>query len=210
MLTLDRGSGALWSGGRRFDPASRSWGDLSGEVTGELVSPMAAVVWLQRETQFRLKPPIGVIGPREASAGQCALAEAIGGGLADMGLTVICGGRQGIMEAVSKGVSARGGLTIGLLPGPDAAEANPFVGVPIATGIGEARNALIARAAFCLVAVGNSYGTLSEVALGLQFGKTLFGIGGAASVPDIQQFAEPEALLEALARLVLALPADQA
>ena len=102
----------------------------------------------------------------------------IGEGLARAGFVVVCGGRQGVMQAVCEGVARVGGMSIGLLPDTDASQANPHVGVVIATGIGEARNALIARAAFCLIAIGDSFGTLSEVALGRQFGKTVIGLEG--------------------------------
>ena len=85
------------------------------------------------------------------------------------------------MEAVCRGVASAGGVAIGLLPEADPALANAYAGIVIATGIGEARNALIARAASCLVAIGDSYGTLSEVALGRQFGKRVIGLEGAAT-----------------------------
>jgi uncharacterized protein (TIGR00725 family) len=101
---------------------------------------------------------------------------------------VICGGRQGVMQAVCEGVARVGGLSIGLLPETDPAAANPYVGVAIATGIGEARNALIARASFCLIAIGDSFGTLSEVALARQFGKLVVGLEGAARVEGVQHF----------------------
>lgn len=205
MLTLDRGAGILFGGHRRFDPSTRIWSAHTGGLPGEPVTSMAAVAWLQRETPHRLRVPIGVIGPRKAALSQLALAKAVGAGLAEMGLALICGGREGIMEAVAKGAAEKGGLVIGLLPGPDAGEANPHVTVAIATGIGEARNALIARAAFCLVAIGDSHGTLSEVALGLQFGKAVLGIGGAAELPEVEQFEEVGPLLEAVANLVLAI-----
>jgi uncharacterized protein (TIGR00725 family) len=206
MLTLDRGAAILLSGNRRFDPMTRTWAAYAGGEVGEPVTSMEAVAWLQRETPHRLRVPVGVIGPRQAVVSQLALAEAVGAGLAEMGLPVICGGRQGIMEAVARGATAKGGLVIGLLPGPDAGEANPHVSVPIATGIGEARNALIARAAFCLIAVGDSHGTLSEIALGLQFGKSVLGIGGAARLPGVRQFEETDALLDAVADIVLSIP----
>ena len=90
------------------------------------------------------------------------------------------------MQAVCEGVARVGGLSIGLLPEADPATANPFVSVAIATGIGEARNALIARASFCLIAIGDSFGTLSEVALGRQFGKLVIGLEGAAGVDGVQ------------------------
>jgi uncharacterized protein (TIGR00725 family) len=87
---------------------------------------------------------------------------------------------------VCEGVARVGGLSIGLLPETDPAAANPFASVAIATGIGEARNALIARASFCLIAIGDSFGTLSEVALGRQFGKLVIGLDGAAEVEGVR------------------------
>src|SRR4029077_12583850 len=111
----------------------------------------------------------------EATPAQLSTALRVGELLADCGLTVLCGGRHGVMQAVCEGVARVGGVSIGLWPDTDAAHANPFVSVALATGIGEARNALIARASLCLVAIGDSYGTLSEVALGLQFDKPVIG-----------------------------------
>ena len=81
---------------------------------------------------------------------------AVGERLGDCRLTVLHGGRQGVMQAVCEGVARVGGLSIGLLADTDASQANPFVSVPLATGIGEARNALIARASFYLVTIGDS------------------------------------------------------
>jgi uncharacterized protein (TIGR00725 family) len=112
---------------------------------------------------------------------------------------LICGGRTGVMEAAARGAARAGGLTLGLLPGDDIALANPFIAVPLATGLGEMRNAVIARAAFCLVAVGNSHGTLSEIALGLRFGKAVFGLAGAAEVEGVVQLGGVADLARALA-----------
>jgi hypothetical protein len=102
-------------------------------------------------------------------------------------------------------VARERGLSIGLLPEPDARAANPHLAVVLPTGLGEARNAIIARASFCLVAIGDSYGTLSEVALALQFGKPVLGLADAPAVSGVRSCADPEAALEAVARLVLAL-----
>ena len=148
----------------------------------EEVDAIVAVTWLQRESGHPLRVPIGVIGPREATDAQLAAALEVGELLGDCRLTVICGGRQGVMQAVCEGAARVGGLSIGLLPETDPAAANPYLGVAIATGIGEARNALIARASFCLIAIGDSFGTLSEVALARQFGKLVIGLEGAADV----------------------------
>jgi hypothetical protein len=113
-----------------------------------------------------------------------------------MGLAVVCGGRHGVMEAVCRGARTGGGVSIGLLPDADPSFANPYVDVVIATGIGEARNALITRAALCLVAIGDSFGTLSEVAFGRQFGKLVVGLEGAAAVDGVVHVAGASAALE--------------
>ena len=187
---LDRARDTLLdSTGRRFDPATRRWGSdvtTSRSDALEEVDAIAAVTWLQRGSGHPLRVPIGVIGPREASDAQLAAALAVGELLGDCRLTVICGGRQGVMQAVCEGVARVGGWSVGLLPEADPAAVNPFVSVAIATGIGEARNALIARASFCLIAIGASFGTLSEVALGRHFGKVVIGLEGAAEVEGVQ------------------------
>lgn len=128
---------------------------------------------------------IGVIGPRDATEQQIAAAEKIGNILGGLGLTLICGGKSGVMEAVSKGCKEAGGLMIGILPGSVPGDANPYVSIPISTGLGEARNMVIAKAARVLVAVGGSYGTLSEVAYGLHFSKSVIGVEGAADVEGV-------------------------
>jgi len=205
MLELDRARARLLDGaGRRFDTTARAWvADAAPGGTRVLLAE--AVTWLQRESGAPLREPVGVIGPREAGAEQLAVAEAIGAGLARMGLAVLCGGREGVMEAVARGVAKERGVAIGLLPEADAHAANPHLSVVLATGIGEARNAIIARASFCLVAIGDSYGTLSEVALGLQFGKSVFALAGAPGIRGLRSCADPEEALDAVARLVLAL-----
>ena len=172
--------------------------------SGDALDAIAAVAWLQRESGNPLRVPVGVIGPREASTQQLAAALEVGELLGDCRLTVICGGRGGVMQAVCEGVARVGGLSVGLLPETDAAVANRFVGVPIATGIGEARNALIARAAFCLIAIGNSFGTLSEVALGRQFGKLVIGLEGAAELEGVRRAAGARAAVQMAAEVILA------
>src|SRR5450631_1145634 len=187
---LDQANGALLDGaGRRFDPVTRTWAQADATAaTGPLedVDAIAAVTWLQRESGEPLRVPIGVIGPRDATDAQLAAALEVCELLGDCRLTVICGGRQGVMQAVCEGVARMGGLSIGLLPDGGPTAANPYVSVAIATGIGEARNALIARASFCLIAIGDSFGTLSEVALGRQFGKLVVGLEGAAKVEGVR------------------------
>lgn len=204
IYRLDRKQGLLFDAdGRRFDARQRVWIDDQPPVCAEVVDGLAAAAWVQRQSGSPLRIPVGVIGPREAPQAQLSAAEQVGGGLAKMGLVVMCGGRQGIMEAACRGAEQAGGLSIGLLPEADPSFANPHVGVVIATGIGEARNALIARASLCLVVIGDSYGTLSEVALGRQFGKKVIGLEGAAKVDGVIHVDSVDQALAEVTRVVL-------
>lgn len=206
MLTLDETANRLYdmATGQCFSAGTRTWSAVPASG-GARISLRAAATWLQRRSGQPLKQPVAVIGPREASAEQLNTAEALGSALGNIGFAVVCGGRQGIMEAVCRGVASAGGISIGLLPETDAKNANPYVTVPIATGIGEARNVLVARAGFCLVAIGDSYGTLSEVALGLQFGRPVIGLCGAARVEGVRQIDGVDAAVDAVARIALGL-----
>jgi len=202
---LNRQQGLLFDEqGRCFDARQRTWTVASSPVIGEVADGPGATAWLQRESGFPVRVPVGVIGPREAPDSQLLAAEEVGRGLAAMGLAVMCGGRQGVMEAVCRGASSAGGVTIGMLPDADPSFANPHVGIVIATGIGEARNALIARAALCLVVIGDSFGTLSEVALGRQFGKRVIGLEGAARVDGVVHVESVDRALDEVAGCVLA------
>src|ERR1700722_11624334 len=111
---------------------------------------------------------IAVVGGSEAAAPLIATAEAVGAALASGGAIVICGGLGGVMAAACRGAKSVGGLTVGILPGRDPGEANPWVDVIIATGFGEARNSLVVSSASVVIAVDGEYGTLSEIALALR------------------------------------------
>jgi uncharacterized protein (TIGR00725 family) len=129
---------------------------------------------------------IGVIGVADASPEEEEMAEIVGQLLAEGGHTVICGGRGGVMAAACRGALHGGGVTVGILPGTSAAEANPWVSIPIPTGLGEARNAIIACAAEALIAIGTGWGTLSEIALASKMGKPVIALGSA---PFLRPFA---------------------
>ena len=205
-LLLDRDARCLLrNDGRVFDPALWAWTDRPpGELrTAESIGVVDAMRWLVRDASAKCRVPVGVIGPRDIDPVRYALAESLGAALAGLRLPVLCGGRGGVMEAVCKGVRSAGGVAIGLLPEGDPALANPYAGIVIATGIGEARNALIARASACLVAVGDSYGTLSEVALGRQFGKRVIGLAGAADVGGVEHVDDVETALQRVAEAML-------
>jgi uncharacterized protein (TIGR00725 family) len=97
--------------------------------------------------------------------------------VAERGAVLVSGGLGGAMEAACRGAKQAGGTTVGILPGSDRRDANPFVDIVVPTGLGQARNALVVLAADVLIAVGGGYGTLSEVALALRDGKPVIGLG---------------------------------
>jgi len=147
---------------------------------------------------------VAVVGGSECTADEADAAEEVGRRLAQAGAIVLCGGLTGVMEAVAKGARAGGGLTIGILPGNDPADANRFIDIPLATGMGEMRNALIVRAAGAVIAIGGSYGTLSELALALRIGTPVVGLHDRfAAVVEIPRASDAAAAVElALARAV--------
>ncbi len=114
---------------------------------------------------------VAVIGGRRAEKPVLDVAETVGMLIAKHGWQLICGGMDGVMKSASKGANAMGGVTIGVLPWKSRSGANPYIQIPIATGIGVARNSIIAQSADAAIAVGGRYGTLSEIAYFLQLGK---------------------------------------
>ncbi|MCK6480321.1 MAG: TIGR00725 family protein [Planctomycetes bacterium] len=125
-----------------------------------------------------------VVGGSSCSREEYAAAREVGRLLAREGFAVVTGGLGGVMEAASRGAREEGGLVLGLLPGTDAADANPFVEIALPTGLGDARNALVAAAGDAVVAVGGSLGTLSEVALALKRGTPVAGLGTWSLDPE--------------------------
>ncbi len=119
---------------------------------------------------------IAVIGGGQCSKEEAKIAEEVGRQLARQGAILVCGGLSGVMEAACKGASSEGGLTIGILPGENRQAANPYVQIPIVTGIGYARNITVVKSAQAVIAVGGSYGTLSEISHALQSGIPVIGL----------------------------------
>ena len=122
------------------------------------------------------KKLVAVIGGSQCSSSEAKAAEAIGRELAKQGVIVICGGMGGVMEAACRGASDAGGMTIGILPGESRQAANPYVQIPIVTGIGYARNVAVVKSAQAVIAVGGSYGTLSEISHAIQSGIPVIGL----------------------------------
>ena len=127
----------------------------------------------------KIEPPfrIAVVGGAQASEIEWKLALDLGRQLAGLGALVVCGGGGGVMEAVAQGATEAGGLVIGILPGSDPKSANPWIGIPLATGMGEARNALVVQGAEAVISVGGEWGTLSEIALASKIGLSVGILG---------------------------------
>ncbi len=194
-----------------WNPAERTWGPCVSVDTASMqaLTPEEALRWMQKESGSPLRPPLGVIGPREATQEQLVVARQVGRDLAHMGITVLCGGRQGVMEATCQGVAENNGISVGLLPEGDWQSGNPYVTVPVATGIGIARNALISRASVAVVAVGGGLGTISEIALSLQFGKRVFTLCNAPVVEGAIAYPSWEALRPQLCLFLLGLQGNE-
>jgi uncharacterized protein (TIGR00725 family) len=121
-----------------------------------------------------------VIGPSAPSAAQEETAREVGRLLAERNCIVLTGGLGGVMEAASRGATEAGGTCLGLLPGADRSSGNQHLTIAVATGMGELRNGLLVRSADAVIAVGGSWGTLSEIALATTIGRPLVVIGGWA------------------------------
>lgn len=118
---------------------------------------------------------VAVVGAGTAGAELSAAARRVGRELGSTGAVLVCGGLGGVMAAACQGARESGGLTLGLLPGLDRAAANPWVSIAVPTGLGEARNALVVRAADAVIALGGGWGTLSEIALAVKAGVPVVG-----------------------------------
>ena len=149
-----------------------------------------------------MKRLIGVIGAGIADDELCERAREVGRLLAEHDCTLVTGGLRGVMEAASQGAAEAGGTVVGSVPGPDPSAANAYAQIVVATGLGDARNAVIANTASGFIAVGGSHGTLSEIAFALKREKPVVALGSCDVDPAVQQAAAPA---DAVARLLRAL-----
>ena len=141
---------------------------------------------------------VSVIGSGQCEPGSLEYVQALELGrlLAEAGFEIVCGGLFGVMEAVCKGARKADGRTVGIVPGCDAGQTNEWIETPIATGLGQMRNALVVMNGDMAVAVGGGYGTLSEVALAKKSGKTVVAIGEMSEVDGVIRANSPQAVLE--------------
>ena len=119
---------------------------------------------------------VAVCGASNPAPGQRELAREVGRRLAEADAVVLCGGLGGVMEAASEGAAAAGGTVVGILPGGDRSAGNPYLSLAIATGLGEARNAVLTSAADTLIAIGGGWGTLSEIGLARKKGRRVVAL----------------------------------
>ncbi len=120
---------------------------------------------------------ISVIGSSQPKSDEhLRLAEEVGRELAKRGVTLVCGGLGGVMEAACRGAKQSGGRTIGILPGRSPKDANPYVDIPIVTGMGYSRNVIVVSTGRAVIAVGGAYGTLSEIGHALGYGIPVVGL----------------------------------
>ncbi len=135
---------------------------------------------------------IGVIGTSEASNEEYKTAEEVGREIARRKGILVCGGLGGVMEASCRGAKSEGGLTIGIIPGSSKKEANPYVDIPIVTGISEARNIIVVRSSNAIIAIGGSFGTLSEIAFALKLEIPVIGINTWEVSTNIKKATTPK------------------
>jgi len=139
---------------------------------------------------------IGVIGSGECSSKIEKLAEEVGREIARRGMTLVCGGLGGVMEAAARGAKQTGGLTVGILPGFHAEDANPYIDVVVVTGMSYARNIIVVRSSDALIAIEGKYGTLSEIAFALQLHKPIVGLNTWKVSKEIISLSSPVEAVE--------------
>ena len=138
------------------------------------------------------KTHIGVIGAGECSPEICRQANELGHLIGKNEWVLFCGGLGGVMEGAAKGCYQSGGITVGILPGKEKDSANPFITLPITTGLGEGRNLLVVRASDVVVAIAGGYGTLSEIGFALKIGRPVVGLKTWPGIDGIDYVETPE------------------
>lgn len=142
------------------------------------------------------KTHVGVIGAGECSPEIYNQANELGYFIGKNNWVLFCGGMGGVMEGVAKGCYKAGGITVGILPGKEKDSANPFITLPIATGLGEGRNLLVVRASDVVVSIAGGYGTLSEIGLALKIGKKVVGLKTWPGIDGVDYVETPEQAID--------------
>ena len=175
---------------------------VSAVLSAPVIEALARLAQRQKGPH-RHRQPVAMIGPGDGGERECNAARIVARHLAGAGMAVICGGRGGVMAAASRGATEAGGIAIGVLPEEDDRNANEWLTVAVPTGMGELRNGIVARSGICLVAIGGNMGTLSEIAMGLKWGKQVFVLYGDISLPDATAVTDIDDLLEKVVNALL-------
>lgn len=144
---------------------------------------------------------IGVIGGHSCDKKTAKLVQELGREIAKLGAILVCGGLGGIMEAVAKGAKENGGVTVGILPSEDKNDANPFIDIPIATGLGYTRNTIVTTASDIIIALPGKYGTLSEIGFALNAKKAVIGLG-SWNIPGMIKARDVKDVIKILSSLI--------
>ncbi len=141
---------------------------------------------------------VAVVGAGSCDEAETQTAEEVGGAIAGRGWVLYTGGLGGVMEAASRGAAEAGGRVVGLLPGTDPAEANQYVEIPVATGMGHGRNVILVQSVDAVVAVGGGHGTLSEIAIAAKIGRPVVGLH-TWEIDGVEPAASPAAAIARIA-----------
>ncbi len=134
---------------------------------------------------------IGIIGAGLCDEETYELSRQVGRLVTERGGVVLCGGLGGVMEGACRGAVEAGGLTVGILPGFKASDANPYVKIPIVTGLSHARNVVLVRSCQAIISISGSHGTLSEIALALKMWKPVVGLRTWENLKDVHYVKSP-------------------
>ncbi len=154
------------------------------------------------------KITISVVGARDLGAEEESLAYEVGRLIAQLKAVTVCGGLMGVMRAVAKGAKKEGGLTIGILPGTEKKDANPYIDIALPTSIGYSRNIIIACSADIVVALPGSYGTESEICYALIYNRPVIDLGGW-KIKGMIQVKDLKDLKSKLSKLIQKIQADR-
>ncbi len=146
-------------------------------------------------------PVLAVIGAGDAPEDVCALAREVGHEIGSRGAVLINGGRGGVMSAAAEGARSAGGHTIGIIPNYDRASANEFIEFVVATGMGEARNAIIVASSDAVVALQGEGGTLAEIGFAKKFGRPIIALSSWPEIADLERATTPREAVDLAMKL---------